>query len=101
MKRATHFFELAAMGGEAIARHNLGVNEENAGNIERAVKHWTISAGAGLDNSLEEIKECFMHGLVTKADFEKALRAHKESKDEMRSDQREATAAFAAARGES
>ena len=31
---------------------------------------------------------------ATKDDFEKALRAHKEASDEMKSDQREAAAAF-------
>ena len=49
-----------------------------------------ISAGAGDDKSLSEIRDCFMHGHATKDDFEKALRAHKDAKDEMRSAQREA-----------
>jgi hypothetical protein len=35
-----------------------------------------------------------MAGHATKDDFEKALRAHKDSKDEMKSEQREAAAAF-------
>jgi hypothetical protein len=44
--------------------------------------------------SLKEIQKCFMKGCATKNDFENALRSHKESKDEMRSDQREAADAF-------
>ena len=48
-----------------------------------------ISASAGYDDSLNEIKECFVNGYATKDDFEKALRAHKEAKDEMKSEQRE------------
>jgi hypothetical protein len=52
-----------------------------------------ISARAGLDESLKEIRNCFVNGHATKDEFEKALRAHKESKDEMKSDQREAAAA--------
>ena len=34
-----------------------------------------------------------MNGHATKDDFEKALRAHKDAKDEMKSDQRDAAAA--------
>ena len=92
-KKAKHYWELAAMGGHVLARHNLGVNEERAGNMDRAIKHWMIAAGAGHDNSLKEIKECFMHGEVTKDDFEEAFRAHKEATDEMKSDQRETAVA--------
>ena len=35
-----------------------------------------------------------MNGHATKADFEKALRAHKEAKDEVKSDQRDKAAAY-------
>ena len=96
-KKAIYYYELAAMGGYAKARHNLGVLEWNAGIYHRAVKHYMISAGAGYDNSLTQIREAFLHGHATKDDFEKALRAHKEAKDEMKSDQREAAVAFLAA----
>ena len=96
MKKANQYNELAAVRGDVTARHNLGCMEEEVGNMNRAVKHWMISAGAGYDGSLEAIRDCFMHGHATKDDFEKALRSHKESKDEMRSDQREAAAALRA-----
>jgi len=58
------------------------------------VKHWTIGAGAGHDESLEKVREFKRIGLATKVEFENALRAHKEAKDEMKSDQREEAAAF-------
>ena len=99
MRKAKYYYELGAMGGDAAARHNLGTVEAHAGNMNRAVKHWTISASAGRDGSLKRIRECFMEGYATRDDFEKALRAHKRSKDEMKSEQRElAAAALAAAR---
>ena len=79
------------------ARHNLGALEWNAGNVKRAMKHWMISAGGGDDDSLHEIRDCFMHGHGTKDDFEKALRTHKEAKDGTKSEQREAAAAALAA----
>ena len=58
-----------------------------------------ISAGAGHDVSLKLIRAGFMDGYITKDDFETALRAHKEAKDEMESDQREAAAAHLRSRG--
>ena len=67
--------------------------EGNAGNMDRAVKHWMISAGTGKDSSLGAIRRSFMNGNTTKDDFEKALRAHKEANDEMKSEQRETAAA--------
>ena len=57
-----------------------------------------IAGGAGDDDSLKNIRECFMNGHATKHDFEKALRVHKDATDEMTSDQRDAAAA---ARGQS
>ena len=94
VKKAIHYYELAAMVGDECARHNLGCMEKDAGNnMSRATKHWMIAAGAGYDNSLTNIRACFMDGYATKEDFEKALRSHKEAKDEMRSDQREAATA--------
>jgi tetratricopeptide (TPR) repeat protein len=93
-KKANHYWELAAMRGVVDARYNLGVNEERAGNYDRAVKHFMISAIAGDDDSLEKIRKCYLNGWATKDDFEKALRAHKEAKDGMRSDQRDAAVGF-------
>ena len=97
MKKAKYYYELAAMGGNVMARGNLGGLEYHAGNMSRAMKHWMISAGAGDDVSLKKIRDCFLEGHATKDDFENALRAHKESADEMKSEQREAAAAINAA----
>ena len=55
------------------ARHNLGVDEDEAGNKKRALKHWMIAAGAGYGKSLKEIRQLFLSGHATKDDFEKAL----------------------------
>ncbi|KAL7529419.1 hypothetical protein ACHAXR_005122, partial [Thalassiosira sp. AJA248-18] len=90
VKKAKYHWEQGAMGGNVLARHNLGFVEGKAGNTKRALKHFMISAELGCDYSLEEIHYGFSKGRVTKDDFEKALRAHKKSKDEMQSDQRDA-----------
>ena len=42
VKMATHYYELAAMEGNVTARHNLGIDEENAGNYDRALKHYRL-----------------------------------------------------------
>jgi tetratricopeptide (TPR) repeat protein len=89
-KKATHYYELGAMRGDAGARHNVGIYEADAGNFDKAVKHLMIAAGARRDDSLEEIRQCFLHGDATKDNFEEALRAHKKAKDEMRSHWRDA-----------
>ena len=47
-----------------------------------------IAAEAGLDESLQNIGYLFRVGLASKADYEKALRAHQKASDEMKSDQR-------------
>ena len=40
--KANHYFELGAMRGDVVARHNLGAKEGRAGNMERALKHFMI-----------------------------------------------------------
>ena len=47
LKKAKHYWELAAVGGYVAARHNLGGLERNEGNMSRAMKHWMNAAGAG------------------------------------------------------
>jgi TPR repeat protein len=93
-KKAKYYCELAAIGGDVPARHNLGCFEAQEGNMDRAMKHWMISAGGGYDDSLKLIQQCFLSGHASKDDFEKALRSHKEAKDEVKSDQRDSAAKF-------
>eukprot|EP00985_Skeletonema_marinoi_P023089 scaffold15102_cov73-Skeletonema_marinoi.AAC.1 len=45
----TYHLEEAAIGGHPIARFNLGCDEWNNDNEERAVKHWIITATQGDD----------------------------------------------------
>jgi TPR repeat protein len=46
-KKAKFHFEAAAMAGDEWARCIVGLMEYGSGNMERAVKHWTIGASAG------------------------------------------------------
>jgi TPR repeat protein len=95
-KKAVRYWELAAMGGDAKARHNLGVFEVRAGNTDRALKHFMIGAGSGHTDSLEKIKQMFMNGWnATKDDYAKALCVYQENLVEIKSPQRnEAAAAY-------
>jgi len=92
-KKARHYCELAAMGGDKMARHSLSRLEVDAGNIKRAVAHVIIAARAGDEGALNNVKRGFMKGNVTKDDYESTLRAYYERNKEMKSDARDKAAA--------
>ena len=61
-KKALHYFKLAAMGGDIAARlkvAELELGEERGnlckGNVDRAVKHWSIGVRSGDNESLEKL----------------------------------------------
>ena len=93
-KKAVHYWELAAIGGCVEARHNLGVLEKRACNMDRALNHFMIAAGCGYTASLENVKQWFMNGDATKDDYAKALRAYQANLVEIKSPQRDETAGF-------
>ena len=88
MKKAKHYYELAAMTGDIKARHNLGCAEEDAGKFHQAFKHYVISARAGCKDSLDSVKKGYMAGHVTKEEYANTLREYQKSQDEMKSDAR-------------
>jgi len=93
-KKAQHYFGLSAKSGNVNARHNLGVEEYCAGNMDRALKHWVISVEGGHHDSLENIKVLYNIGYATKEDYTNALRAYQAYLDEIMSKQRDEAAAF-------
>ena len=96
-KKAKYYYNLAAIGGDATARHNLGVAEVCAGgNINRALRHFMIAAGSGQSDSLNVIRELYSNGHTTKDDYTKALRAYQAHLNEIKSEQRDEAAAFSA-----
>ena len=94
-KKATHYYELGAMGGNVDARYNLGCVEVDAGNMDRALKHYMLAVGSGHATSLERIKEFFVEGegYATKDDYTKALRSYQAYLSEIKSAQRDEAAA--------
>jgi len=93
-EKAAYYYELAAMGGDVQARHNLGVDEAKAFNIDRAVKHFMIAVRSGCAKSLEIIKQFYGYGQVTKDDYKKALRLYQEYLGEIKSPQRDKAAEY-------
>eukprot|EP00984_Skeletonema_dohrnii_P029882 scaffold20823_cov101-Skeletonema_dohrnii-CCMP3373.AAC.6 len=85
-----YHLEEAAIGGHSGARFNLGCEEEESGNIERAAKHFIISAILGDDDSIKALMEYFKEGFVSKDDLAAALRAHQAAVDATKSPHREA-----------
>jgi hypothetical protein len=94
MKKAMHYYELAAMNGDVQGRHNIGCSEGYAGNLERAYKHFKLAARAGYTKSLDLVKHGFMNGHVTKEEYAKTLREYQKSQDEAKSDMRDKAGAI-------
>jgi len=93
-KKANYYYELAAMRGDAYARHNLGNMEGREGNLERALKHFMVAVKGGHDTALNTIKVMYLHGDATKEDYTEALRAYQSYLAEVKSIQRDKAAAF-------
>lgn len=91
-KKASHYFELSAMGGDMKARHNLGCTEYKAGNHYRAMKHLMIAARSGTKESLDCVKIGFTNGYITKDEYASTLRAYQKRLDEMKSGERDKAA---------
>ena len=66
--------------------------ELEAGNYHRAIKHFLLAARAGYKESLDNIKQGYTIGHVTKDEYENTLRAYQKSHDEMKSEARDKAA---------
>jgi tetratricopeptide (TPR) repeat protein len=90
LERGFSHLEKAAIGGHPYARYNLGCIDSHNGNIERAVKHFIISAKLGDGDSMKELWKCYSAGNITKKDLDVTLRGHKAAIDARKSSDREA-----------
>ena len=93
-KEARHYNELAAMRGDEVARNNIGTMEKEAGNKERAVRHYMLAVRGGEARSLDTVKDMYLKGQATKNDYTTALQAYQTYLDEIKSKQRDEAAAF-------
>ena len=76
-----------------MARYNLAVLEKQAGNMDRALRHWIIAVKGGKKKSLDSIKRLYSNGHATKDDYGQALRAHQAYIEEVKSVERDEAAA--------
>ena len=88
-KKATYYWELAAIGGNTTARHNLGILECRAENYNRALKHFMISVEGGDHDCVKNIKQMYSKGYATRDDYAKALRAYQAYLEEVKSNDRD------------
>ena len=103
-RKAKLYTELAAMGGDSMARYNLGQSAFCGGKLFNptpsdaqralALKHWQIAVSCRCSRSLQKIQEWYKLGVATKQDFETALRSRQEYLSEIRSVQRDEAAAI-------
>jgi hypothetical protein len=98
MKRAVYHWEQAAIGGHPFSRGLLAAQEMKNNRPERAAKHLTIAANLGCNDSLQQVKELFVKGIVSKEDYAAALRGYQAAVDAMKSSEREKGEAYFAAR---
>ena len=91
-EKATHYYELAAMGGNAQARYNLGIDEARAGNMDKSLKHFMISVRSGYADSLRCIQKLYSDGDATKEDYAKGLQSYQAYLGEIKSPQRDKAA---------
>jgi len=92
-KKTKNYWELAAIGGISEARYSLGHMEIEAGNYERALRHYMISVRSGYAESLKMIKQMYSNGHATKDKYTKALQSYQAYLGEIKSVQRDEAAA--------
>ena len=93
-KKELHHLTEAAIGGHPGARFNLACLEGRNGRVDRAVKHFIIAAKLGHDSSLENLKNGYKDGVVSKEDFDAALRGYQATVEATKSPQREEAYAY-------
>ena len=92
-EKGKYLLEEAAIGGHPKARFELGlleIKKKYVKNVERAIKHWLISAAQGEANSIKPLMEAFKQGFLRKDDLASALRANQAAVDATKSAQRKA-----------
>jgi len=88
MEKYMYHLKRAAMGGHEVARYNLGNIEKVMDNVDGAMKHFMISAKCGYDKALKAVGFGYKAGHVTKDDYASTLRAHQQTANDMKSEQR-------------
>ncbi|EJK67891.1 hypothetical protein THAOC_11004 [Thalassiosira oceanica] len=100
MNLAKYWYQIAAVRGCSTSRVELANFDLKEKDPESAVRHLMISCRLGDDDGLNLLGKLYRGGLkkkdpcVTKDQYARALRSHKEFADSMKSDSRVAAAAY-------
>lgn len=87
--KAKEYANKAIKRGKFTAHAFLAVSALEDRQIEVATRHWCLAAEAGEVGSMEQLWDQFYRGEVSKDLLERTLRRHKETLDEMDSEERE------------
>ena len=87
--KARACLEVSAKKGLYKAHEHLGEIEETSGNINTAIKHWTVAANAGSQSSLNMLIKAFKNNQLSKEELAQVLRAFQASSDETKSQARD------------
>lgn len=90
--------ERAAIGGHNTARYNLGLHEGKNNRVERAIKHFRISAQLGDSDSMKKLFSEYKRSNISRPAIEKVLRKHQYAVEAMKSGNRKAAEEFALSR---
>ena len=87
--KAKEYANMAIKRGKFTAHTVLAVSALGDGQLEVATKHWCLAAEAGDVVSMKQLWDQFYRGEVSKDLLERTIRRHKETLDEMDSEERE------------
>ena len=88
-KEGLKYYEKAAEGGHLVARHNVGITAAINGDLIAAMRHWQLSASAGMRRSMNNLIVFFQDGFLRHGDLAESLQAIYCSRAEMRSEGRD------------
>ena len=92
--KSLQFFEAAAKKGNTIAHRKLAYVEETNGNMSRSIKHLTVAASAGCQESMDILMKMYRDELLSKEELTRILRAYQVSNDKMKSKDRDDAKGF-------
>ena len=93
-KKAKHYYALAAMMGDVAARIDIASMEKEAGSTFWFYRHLLVSARAGHEGSIAELKNGYKDGFISKEEYAESLRLYQMRSNEMKSKMREEAARF-------
>ena len=94
MKKARHYFELAAIGGCVSARRPLACFAAYVDDYERAYRHAMIGARFGDEECLKIVKIGVKNSFVTKDQYAEALQSYQRVHEDRKSETRDLAAMY-------